>query len=96
MVARTNGVRIRPGAKFGMIEMVVVRKIMIMGRTWILFAYIICKESVTEEMIVHSRIMLCHLERWNCASSTLWIVVQNETSASICITIFLANSSTQV
>lgn len=95
-MAKTNGVKIRPGAKFEMIEMVVVRRITIMDKTWTLFAYIICKENVIEETIVHSRITLYHLERWNCASSILWIVVQNETSASICITIFLASSSIQV
>jgi len=96
VVARTNVVKIRRGVKFETIEMVVVHRTMIMDRTWTQSAYIICKESVTEGMIVHSRITLCHLERWNCANSILWIVVQNETSASICIMIFLASFSIQV
>lgn len=91
-----NVVRIRPGVKFEMIEMVAVRRTMIMDRTWIQSVCIICKESATEEMIVHSRIMHCHLEKWSYASSILWIVVQNETSASICIMISLASSFTQV
>lgn len=95
-MARMNVVRIRAGAKFEMTEIIVVRRTMITGRTWIQSVYITCKESVTEETIVHSRIMHCHLEKWSYVNSILWIVVQNETSASICIMIFLASSSTQV
>lgn len=95
-MARMNVVKIKIGDKFEMTEIVVVRRTMITDRTGIQFAYIICRESVIEGTIVHSRIMHCHLEKWSYVNSILWIVVQNETSASICIMIFLASSSIQV
>lgn len=93
-MVRTNEVKTKLGVRIETTEMVVEHRTSI--KILIRFACITCKESVIEETIVHFRIMLCHLEKWNCASFISWIAAQNEINVCICITTSHASSSIPV